>query len=302
MPPIQSGRYLLAGVGARRALLAKPSPDLEHGENKVSYNFDMRAFVLFSAFAIAAIGFAQSTEQKLRDAHFVSEKANAVTWSPDGNYLGYTSQEASARTTEVGIYNLRNHEGKILFKAGANQQIDDVIWLAGGPVQVVTTSEKTSVGGKPIFRMAIWVLDGKNQTAKQLWTEDVSADQNSHLSIETSPTLTHAIVTPTWGSETTYYVITLDAKGVVISPDIRKSIHDGQGFAGWTVDGTALTPEDQSLTFRQSNGGTRALWLTPNVKSPQTGTLVSPQAELAWLHPTAQPLPSPPTACCSSGR
>lgn len=61
-------------------------------------------------------------------------------------------------------------------------------------------------------------------------------------------------------------------------------------FPGFWVDKslpetTALALADEKLPFKNSFGNTKALWLTPNKKNPQEGTLVSASAENYWLHP-----------------
>ncbi len=305
--------------------------------------------------------------------------------------MGYTYRERSGFTADVGIYDLTNDRGRSLLQPEPNdREMDDLTWLAGNPIELACVSTKTTVDGKPIVKETIWALDGKNLTTKKLWTQDFPADDGVHLSVEASPSLTHAIVTVQTKSVKSYYVVTLGAAGMVISPDISEAIQEGHGFAGWTVDGTAffgggskndlsagqpisitlsggdggdvvgnvsgtfsiqltnavtsegssidlgsffrlvqpkpnipigneglelmpsngilrqvrfqgywagedaapvttqLVPQHHSLSFKESSAGTKALWLTPNVKDPQKGILISPQSEQAWLHPNGR--------------
>ncbi len=216
-------------------------------------------------FAVVIPGFANGQAEVKQTSRFAAQRANQVTWNQDGSFMGYTYREATGYTAEVGIYDLINDRGRSLLRPEPNERVDDLIWLAGNPIELACVSAKTSVDGKATVRETIWALDGKNLTTKKLWTADFLADENVQLSVEASPSLTHAIVTIQTKSTKSYYVVTLGAGGMVISPDISQAIQEGHGFAGWTVDGTAFfgggskndlsASQSLSISFSSADGG-----------------------------------------------
>lgn len=309
--------------------------------------------------------------QTLQPARFVVPKASEVTWNPDEKYLGHLFRNSAGHVDQIGIYDVVNDRGKVLLSPAADQDTEQIEWLAGRPVELVSTVEPVSGRDKPTIVRAVWALDGSDMTAKKLWAREYGKDEETSLSIDASPSLTHALVTLNSKMGTSYFVVTLGAGGMVFSPDATQATKKGHSFVGWSVDGTAmfgnaaanpnqfsqlllqalneraqvrldgqdnltfkinfvlsarpksnaeigspiyelmpsngalrqirfrgdwpddppvvrknnLVPHDEKLTFKQSTGGAKSLWLAPNIKNPQEGELVAAQAEEGWLAP-----------------
>ncbi len=176
----------------------------------------------------------------LEPARFVVPGATEVTWNLDEKYLGHTFRNAAGHTEQLGIYDLGLGRGQVLLQPTEAQDVEDVVWLAGRPVELVSTVEPVAGRDKLTILRSVWALDGIDMTAKRLWAREFGKDEGTTLSIDTSPSLAHALVTLESNVGTPIFAVTLGAGGMVFSSDATEAAKQGKSFNGWSIDGTAM--------------------------------------------------------------
>jgi hypothetical protein len=197
--------------------------------------------LLANAIALGLGAVAQASDLKSNPAHFVAERAGEVSWSQDGSCVGFGYLDREGRRIDAGVYDLTRHEGKTLLKATGKQQIDQLIWLAHDPLQLAVISEQLTLNGKQMVRQGIYEMDGRKLSVKQLWSGDFPLGQQPNIVVNASPTLAHAIVTfHLKEGKNAYFIVTNGGKDLIPSPDVADAIKQGNGFAGWTNEGTAF--------------------------------------------------------------
>jgi len=105
-----------------------------------------------------------------------------------------------------------------------------------------------------MVRETIYALDGKKLNVTKLATEDFLPARKPRISIATSPSLPHAIITVSTAEKVTYCVVTLHAGALVVSTDLASAFEQGNGFDGWTTDGTAFFTKDSKDDLTGNDG------------------------------------------------
>ncbi len=195
--------------------------------------------ILLCLFALCgALSPAQQT--KLGPVRFVAPEAEFVSWSPDGKGLAYSIVEQGGETKAIGLYDLSAAKGQQVLQIGPNQKVTSQEWLYGRTAMLVTLSEDIPGGSKPSVLLSVWALDATSFDARKLWSQEFLKEQEPTLEVDVSPVLPHALVTLQAAKTTSYYVVVQGAGGMVFSRDVTTAVGQGSGFAGWSVDGTAL--------------------------------------------------------------
>ena len=212
------------------------------------YNVGMKAALLALAVLSGCLAYGQTPpDVTLGAPEFVAKNVKNVFWAVDGRTLAYTSETNNGLA--IGVYDLDQKDGKIVYTLGKDDQIDTFDWLRMGKKAILVVRNK-----KDVTNMSVVVLDAHELTARQVWTHQYANDSEPSIDVDISPSLPHALLTLQAGKLTETWVLTLGASGVVFSRDIAAAEAQGQSFAGWSTGGTAIfgSGAGQNDTFRLS--------------------------------------------------
>ena len=171
---------------------------------------------------------------------FVAEKANEINWNHTGKFLGFAHRNENNHVDSIGVFDLTKESGKVLLQLDAKQTDESRCWLVGGPYELVAISEPSEGAAKPSTRLTVLSLDAAKMTVRKLWTAEIENSQKPSITIDPSPLIPHALVKVRTVGRDAYFTVTPQAAAMVISNDVSEARAQGNDFAGWSSDGTAL--------------------------------------------------------------
>jgi len=83
-------------------------------------------------------------------------------------------------------------------------------------------------------------MDGDREAATPVFSRTVHGKEPLKISIDLSPTLTHAILRVVEGEKEYHTVLTLNTVDVVAAPDLDQAEKEGYSGPGWSANGTAV--------------------------------------------------------------
>lgn len=199
------------------------------------YNQVMKCLAL----SLLTLGFAVAEAQThpkilLGDPQFVAKKVRDAYLAPNGRAVAYTVKTKSGLA--IGGFNIDTDEGKILLTLKPDETLHNIEWLPSGTRFLVHTVQPSGQGRI----ITLGVGDVTTLQFHTMFTRQFAESDNAGMSFYISPLLDHALVDILTSKGRETWVLTQNATSFTYSRDIAAAEAQGQGYGGWTANGTAV--------------------------------------------------------------
>lgn len=225
---------------------------------------------------------------------FVAKRVQDVWVAPNGKALVYSTKTKAGLA--VGAFNVATDEGAILFTLKPDEVFQQIEWLPSGTRFLVHTSMANSQGKLLTFGVG----DVNQLQYKTMFTRQFGEADAAGMTFYTSPLLDHALVDLTTDKGHETWVLTQNATNFSFSRDIAAAEAQGQGYGGWTANGTAVygghgDMRGAQITFSESafnlgkvENGTFTIELQPDAQSGVREALIKLSGRLITAAPAYQ--------------